>query len=466
MLLPLTLQRDKPLQRQLYTQLRALIESGVLKTGSRMPSTRDFAAQYGVSRMTAVATYDRLCVEGLLHTVPAGGTFVGVAARPGAGLAAQPAARPPQIALPTLSSDVMQADPALFPSARWRTLLRASLGQRQPSQLAQLQATLAKWLCGTRGLAVMPEQVIVVGARQRALDIVAQLLLKPGHRVAFEAPGDEVAAQLWAARGARLVGVPVDQDGIITDALPRAPVALLHLTPGCQYPTGAVLSEQRRAEVLAWAAEQHAHIVEVDRVGDMRYDHAHSPALMAQDGVGRVLHIGDFTSVLGPVVTIAYLVVPPHMAAAAEAARRTLDGAADGIELGALAEFLESNAYSRHLIGLRRVYAARRAGLVAALGGYLNDRQGFGAAAGFALPWYPQGQLGSLSLVAAAAQASDIAAMPFPELPMLGLHTSTRGVLLGFGALAEADISRRVARLAGLLRSGAAEDFGLEQAAD
>ena len=74
--------------------------------------------------------------------------------------------------------------------------------------------------------------------------------------------------------------------------------------------------------------------------------------------------------------------------------------------------------------------------------------------------------MGSLSLVAAAAQASDIAAMPFPELPMLGLHTSTRGVLLGFGALAEADISRRVARLAGLLRSGAAEDFGLEQAAD
>ena len=466
MLLPLTLQRDKPLQRQLYAQLRALIESGVLQKGSRMPSTRDFAVQYGVSRMTAVATYDRLCVEGLLHTVPAGGTFVGVAAASGIGVAVQPVAQPPQTAVPSLSSEVMRADPALFPSARWRALLRASLGGREASQRGLLQATLAKWLCGTRGLAVMPEQVIVVGARQRALDIVAHLLLKPGGRVAFEAPGDEVAARLWAARGARLVGVPVDQNGMVTDALPGAPVALLHLTPGCQYPTGAVLSDQRRAEVLAWAAAQDAYIVEVDRVGDMRYDHDHSPALMARDSGGRVLHVGDFTSVLGPVVSIAYLVVPPQMAAAAEAARRMLDGAADGIEFGALAEFLESNAYSRHLIALRRIYAARRAALVAALGRHLNDQQCFGAAAGFALPWYPQGHLGSVSLVAAAARASDIPAMPFPELPMLGISASNRMLLLGFGALAEAEISPRVARFAGLLRSGAAEDFGLAQAAD
>ena len=468
MLLPLTLQRDKPLQQQLYTQLRALIESGDLPAGSRMPSTRDFAAHHSVSRMTAVVTYDRLSVEGFLHTVPAGGTFVGTAAP--AHLPAPAVAailpEPGAVLNPILSHDIIQADPALFPAARWRSLLRAALDRRQHCERGVLQATLAKWLAGTRGLAVVPDQIIVMSARQRALDIVAHLLLTPGQAVAFEAPGDEVAAHIWAARGAHMVGVGVDAHGLMPQALPRTPVALLHLTPGCQYPTGAVLPESRRAAVLDWAEASGAHVVEVDRVGDMRYDHDHSPALMAQDRNGRVLYIGDFTSVLGPVVSMAYLVVPRHLVAAAESARRMLDGVAQDIEIGALAEFLESNAYSRHVIGLRRVYAARRASLVAALGHYLGAPQGFGAAAGFALPWPPHPNLGGIAQIAAAARLSRLPVMPFPDLPLVGENICNKLLLFGFSSLPEPEIAARVARMAARLHVPSAGDISLEQAAD
>jgi len=470
MLLPLTLQRDKPLQQQLYTQLRALIESGDLPAGSRMPSTRDFAAHYSVSRMTAVVTYDRLSVEGFLHTVPAGGTFVGAAGRPTSAAVPAAAVAPAAAVLPapnpTLSNEIIQADPALFPAARWRSLLRASLDRRQQCERGVLQATLAKWLGGTRGMAVLPDQVIVVSARQRALDIVAQLLLRPGQIVAFEAPGDEVAAHIWAARGARLQGVGVDADGLLPQALPSGPAALLHLTPGCQYPTGAILSEPRRAEVLDWAARSGAHIVEVDRVGDMRYDHDHSSALMAQDRTGCVLHIGDFTSVLGPLVSMAYLVVQPHLVAAAEMARRMLDGVAHGIEIGALAEFLESNAYSRHVIGLRRVYAARRAALVAAMGHHLGVPDHFGAAAGFALPWRPPPQLGAIAHIAAAARLSGLPVMPFPDLPLPGENACKHLLMLGFSAIPEPEITARVAQLAARLHVPAADELGLEHAAN
>ena len=445
MLLPLTLQRDKPLQQQLYTQLRALIESGDLPAGSRMPSTRDFAAHYSVSRMTAVVTYDRLSVEGFLHTVPAGGTFVGAAGRP-ANAAVAPAAAGAAVLPapnPTLSNEIIQADPALFPAARWRSLLRASLDRRQQCERGVLQATLAKWLGGTRGMAVLPDQVIVVSARQRALDIVAQLLLRPGQIVAFEAPGDEVAAHIWAARGARREGGGVDADGLLPQALPSGPAA-----------------------VLDWAARSGAQIVEVDRVGDMRYDHDHSPALMAQDRTGCVLHIGDFTSVLGPLVSMAYLVVPPHLVAAAEMARRMLDGVAHGIEIGALAEFLESNAYSRHVIGLRRVYAARRAALVAALGHHLGVPDHFGAAAGFALPWRPPPQLGAIAQIAAAARLSGLPVMPFPDLPLLGENTCKHLLMLDFSTIPEPEITARVAQMAARLHVPVADELGLEHAAN
>lgn len=469
MLLPLVLDREKPLQQQLYEQLRHLIESGALPPGARMPSTRALAEQYFVSRMTAVLTYERLMVEGLLHAVPAGGTFVGAAA------ATQPPAAParPASVPPEARGDVARPDPALFPAARWRTMLRAALDQFRPSHGEQdaidrhaLQTTLAKWLHGTRGIDVTPEQIIVLSARQRALEIIAHLLLRPGDRVAFEHPGDPIAAAMWAARGARLVPVPVDEDGLVTGKLPDGPVALVHVTPSCQYPLGAVLAPARRAALLDWSAATGAHVVEVDRAGDMRYDHEHPLSLMAEDRAGLVLHVGDIASVLGPWLATAYLVVPSALVAEAEAARRIYDDHAGGIERGVLAGFIESNAWSRHLVRVRRVYAGRRDAMRAALARHFPASAPPAVPAGFAMPWVPPAARFGLAGIVAAAQACGLPVAPLPELPVLGAEPAPRVLLMGFGHLPEEQIAPRVAALAERLARAGAADGGLENAAD
>jgi len=482
MLLPLTLDRAKPLQQQLHDQVRALIESGALPVGLRMPSTRALAEHFSVSRMTVLLTYERLTAAGLLHTTPSGGTFVGLG--PNASPAQRSGAKPPAARdAAQIVAEVGQPDPALFPSARWRVLLRAAAAQfgvarcdRQPSARAALQATLAKWLLGTRGLDVAPEQIVIVGARQRALEIVAHLLLRPGERVAFEAPGDDVAASIWAARGAHLVSVPVDRAGLITERLPSRTTALAYVTPSFQYPLGVTLAPARRQELLAWAEAGGAYIAEVDRIGDLRYDHEHPRALMGEDRHSRVLYVGDFSSVLGPWVATAYLVVPPHLVAAAESARRIFDDHEGGIELRVLAGFIESTAYPRHLLQVRRIYAGRRQALIRALRAQFGACDPLGVPGGFALAWTPAAALGSLDRIVAAADACGLPVETLPALPVSDGTPAERLLLIGFSQLTEEQIAMRVARLAALLRPRSFEsladhaalsaEFSEEQAAD
>lgn len=450
MLLPLTLDRTKPLQQQLHDQLRDLIETGGLAAGQRMPSTRALAEQYAVSRMTVVLTYERLIAAGLLHTTPSGGTFVGIG--PGAACVARPG--PAECAVREAADrdgPTGQPDPALFPTARWRALLRSAAGRFGTFGAAAglaghpaVQTTLAKWLRGARGLDAAPEQVLVLPSRQQALEIVAHLLLRPGRVVACESPGDDIAASLWAAHGARIVALPVDRDGLVTNRLPPDPEALAYVTPGYQYPLGVKLSAERRRDLIGWAQAGGGYVVEADRVGDLRYDHERPRALMGEHTGGRVLHIGDFAGVLGPWMTTAYLLVPPHLAAAAQAAARMLEARASGIELHVLAEFVENGGYARHLPRLRREYAARRDALLSALRGRFGVCEPLGAAAGFTFAWAPDPSLGPLDRIVAEAEECGLPVEWLPDAPDV--------LLVGFAHLTEEQIVQRVAGTAKRLR--------------
>ncbi len=460
MLLPLVLDRSGPLQQQLVDQLRRMIESGAIGAGERMPSTRAFAEQFAISRMTAVLVYERLTVAGLLHTVPAGGTFVGE------GPAVQrPEARGDATPLPA-ESRIDDPDPALFPASRWRALMRDAIGQfgrpvENPGATARqaLQGTLAKWLRGTRGIDVAPEQIIIVPGRQQALNILAHMLLGHGKRVAVEAPGDDRAAEIWLDHGARLVQVPIDANGLVTSRLPRTPTALLQVMPGWHYPLGATLAPERRQEVLAWATAMAAHVVEIDRVGDLRYDHHHRPTLMAEDRAGRVCHVGDFGGILRPWLSTGYLVVPPSLAERAEAARATGQGEAGGIWLGVLNEFIESDAYTRHLLRIRRIYGARREALASALQATFPGGQVIGAAAGLTLAWRPPATFADAERLATMARHCGIPAsvLSLPIASELAARVP-KTLLLGFARLPEVEAGTAVAALARFHAASAGND--------
>ncbi|HXD36758.1 MAG TPA: PLP-dependent aminotransferase family protein, partial [Rhodanobacter sp.] len=369
MLIPLKLVRDHPLQQQLYEQLQELIVAGRLLTGTRMPSTRMLAEQFSISRITVLLTYERLIAEGYLETLPAKGTFV---ARPPTSLVAGRAAAPPTYRAPerataALGIRVGQPDALLFPTGRWRALARNAV-DRLGAQLATehagdhptLRAAIAGWLSTSRGLAVTAEQIVLVNGCQQALHLCGHLLLHAGARAVVEHPCDSRAAATYAGAGAELIRIPVDANGLCTDTLPQGRVALAHVTPEHQRPLGVTLAATRRTALLAWAERAGAVVVAEDCAGELRYHGMDAPPLMSLDRTDRVIMIGGFCSSLGPWLTLGYVVVPRRLIAAAVAARRLIDDSPRWLEETALADFLLSGGYARHLHRLGKAYASRR----------------------------------------------------------------------------------------------------------
>lgn len=498
MLIPLKLVRDQQLQQQLFDQLRDLIVSDRLRPGSRMPSSRMMAEQFAISRMTVLLTYERLIAEGYLETRPAAGTFV---ARPPAkpsvsaidesalslahapanprsdglmgGTEAAMANGRPGSAVPDPEPRVGAADPSLFPARRWRSLMRQGLdrlgtqfGADCAAGSPALRDAIATWLSSSRGLAVFPDQVMLVKSRQQALHVIARLASHPCEgrratgrtagcpvrhdrfevdgpaRIVVEDPCDTAAAAVLAGEGARLVRVAVDVDGLRADDLPEADSALIHVTPEHQRPLGVIMSRARRTAVLEWACRNGALILEEDIDGELRYDNISIPSLMSLDRSERVIMLGGFGVSLGPWLDMAFLVLPRWLVQFAQTTRLLIDDSRGGLEQMALAEFLGGGGYARHLHRLSKAYASRRDALLAALRQHLGGPAPiWGQHAGLHLAWHPSPDIGSPASLAALARRQGLdAATPRDDI-----------VLLGFGALDERHLDMGVRRFADAL---------------
>ena len=460
MLVPLKLLQDKPLQQQLHDQLRQLIASGRLEPGGRMPSTRMLSDQFSVSRITVVLVYERLVAEGYLRTHPASGTFVAESGTSPAapaeaasadkvleGADGQPTERP-----------VGRPDPQLFPIGRWRAFMRraldrygSSLGTEAPGGLPALRRGIAEWLAATRGLTVSPDNIIVVGSRRRALDLAAHLLLRPSQRAMIEAPGDEAVAAAFVSAGARLLRVPVDGNGIRADRLPSCPVGLAHLTPARQRPLGVTLSPQRRQALIDWAARTGATILEEDYDGDFRYEPAAAPPLMSLPNQDRVIYAGSFAATLGPGVSLGYVVVPDRLAGAAIRTRALIDDRAGWLEEEALAEFIDSGCYARHVHRLRKIYAGRRAALLESLRQHFGPVRVEGLQSGLELAWTIPVSMGSAAELAVLACRSGIGARALARAPGIRRELSERVVLLDYAAGSERGIREAIGLMAAML---------------
>ena len=392
--LALNVAPDAPRGRGLVEALRETILSGALVEGTRLPSSRLLAAQLKVSRGTVVAAYEELVSEGYCEARVGAGTFVAIAP-PLPTRAAEPAdvtlsawARRLQRWRPTVDDrpparfdfrSGLAREP--FPlAALTRALRRAAerLGEQpnagEPAGSLRLRRALVTHLGRTRGLRADPSQVIVVAGTQQGIDLATRLLLNAGDRVCLEEPGYPRGRALAAALGAELFPVPVDDSGLVTKALPGDGARLVYVTPSHQYPTGAVLSPERRLALLDWAREHGASVLEDDYDSEFRYVGPPLPCLQGLDRAGRCLYAGSVSKLLHPALRVGYLVVPPALVPAAVEAKRALDQATTPVVQEALADLFESGEIERHLRRALRAYRRRRAHFVAAVAGGLGPR--------------------------------------------------------------------------------------------
>ncbi|WP_035856357.1 PLP-dependent aminotransferase family protein [Cryptosporangium arvum] len=372
------------LAAQIYRQVRAAVLEGRLRPGEQVPATRELAAQLGISRTTVGVAYDRLTAEGFLVGRVGAGTYVSDAplpapasARPGPPLpVAVPADSGGPGGAPRAGWDfrVGMPDPDLFPLATWRRLMSAALraavfrddAYGDPAGVPALRAAIAHHVGVARAVRAHTDDVLVTAGAQQAFDLIGRVLLAPGDRVAIEAPGYPAARALYAARGARIVDVPVDAEGLVVDALPRD-VRLVYVTPAHQYPLGVPLSLTRRAALLRWADHHDAIVVEDDYDSEFRYADRPLEPLQSLDPDGRVVYVGSFAKTLSPALRLGFLVAPRSLRPALVAARRLADRHGDPVTQHALARFLDEGRLARHVRRATRVYAARHQALTVRL---------------------------------------------------------------------------------------------------
>jgi GntR family transcriptional regulator/MocR family aminotransferase len=478
------------LQTQIFDQIRTMILNGQLRGDDPLPTTRELSVQLGVSRNTAVLAYERLIAEGYIRTKPYVGTFVSSdlpdtaflsTHGPGAiqnqrsqeaveeqELASIPL-RTHQLAKPDrrrLAADfwVGRPDTRTFPLKAWSQHIKARLksaGPRltsysDPAGLLELRQAIAKHLGPARGVIADPEQIIIVGGCQDGFNLAGRLLVKPGSTAVVESPCYQGAAYVLESMGARLHPVPVDRDGLDVTRLPKVDGALAYVTPSHQYPIGVTMSLQRRIELLAWATQHHAYIIEDDYDSDFRFVGSPLTALKGLDRNERVIYLGTFSKCMGPGLRLGYVVAPRRLVDSFRRMKMLMNNGQSWLEQAAMADFMSSGEFGRHLRRIRQLYRERRDALLNALTKHFGPCEVFGDQAGMHLVWkLPEG-LPDAAEVEARGLAAGVGVISLATGSALRFGDddgADRMLMLGFVALTEKEIEDGVARLATALRS-------------
>jgi GntR family transcriptional regulator/MocR family aminotransferase len=385
------------LRRQLEDALRVAIRSGRLVPGSALPPSRDLAEQLGVSRGVVVDSYAQLATEGYLAARRGSGTRV--AALAAEGIAPTPRqVNPPERFRYDLRPG--QADFHAFPRAGWKAaLMRAlrdlpdtRLGYANHRGIAELRNAVAGYLARVRGVVVEPEHVVVCCAASQALTVLFYALRKRGaRRVAIEDPGWRWQRYTVEHAGLEAVPVRVDGDGMVISELAAADVDAVVMTPAHHYPTGVVMTAERRGALIAWARERGALIVEDDY--DVEYRFGRDPVASLQGlAPDLVAFVGTTSKTLAPSLRLAWVVPPSHLIDDVEDVLLVTGVTPPTLDQMAMASFIEDAALERHLRSMRRRYRAKRDVLVAELGKQLPSVRVSGTAAGLhVLAWLPDG---------------------------------------------------------------------------
>ncbi|WP_456845876.1 MocR-like pyridoxine biosynthesis transcription factor PdxR [Cellulomonas sp. P5_C6] len=453
----LRLDRDAPgpLRDQLETAVREAVRDGRLAPGERLPSSRALAARLGVARGVVTECYAQLQAEGYLRSQRGAATWVadtGTVRIDGA----VSSAVPPVAWQVDLRPGIPDLDS--FPRADWGRCLRealrdapnAMLGYAGPEGVPELREVLAAYLSRVRNARARPSELVVTAGFAQGLQVVLRALMARGlTTLAVEDPGDRDSSALAAELGLVVVPVPVDDDGIDVDALAATSAGAVLVTPAHQSPTGVLLSPSRRRQLVAWARERGATVLEDDYDAEFRYGDEPVGALqgLAPD---RVVLLGSVSKSLAPALRLGWALCPPGLASEVAVLRERADRGSPVLDQLALALLVRSGRYDRHLRRMRARYTARRTVLVDALQRNAPGIEVAGLAAGFHLVVTLGGRRDEQAIVDEAAKRS------------VGLHAMAQyravssderaRLVLGFGNVRPSAVGDGIARIADLLR--------------
>ena len=402
--LEIELQSETPLLQQIYLSLRKAILLKNLAPGSRLPSTRHLADRLGVSRTSVLSAYDRLLAEGYIEGRTGSGTYVSsdvsdsiiapaVSRRPQrhvgatrrlseAGIRYRETAlnlNPPEdipFSTGCCSVDAITLEAWRRVGARrLRALDRVNLFYADPIGEPSLRVEVAQYLRAARAVRCEPEQIIIVSGAQQAIDLCSRVLLNPGDPVWVEDPGYHGARAALSGIGAKLIPVPVDASGLMVSAgiatEPNAKAA--YITPSHQYPTGVVMSMRRRLDILAWAQDRDAWIIEDDYDSEFRYVGRPLASLQGIDDGARVIYVGTLSKMLFPGARIGFAVVPHDLIDVFTGAKFATDRQPATLLQTMVTDFMRQGFLNGHIRRMRQLYREARDVVVEGITRHMGD---------------------------------------------------------------------------------------------
>ena len=464
--------RHQTLTSWLYGELRSAILDGRLAPGARLPSSRDFASQYGLSRGTVVSVLERLQDEGYVSSRVGFGTWVNrmevqqqahratatpayirridstyKRPQPWIDMAFVEGIRPFRIGVSAINE---------FPCEIWgriaanrarnfRSWLKKEADRRG---YRPLRDAIAEYLRTSRGVRCTAEQIVIVSGIQQALDLLARLLLRKGDPIWMEDPGYFGARIAFENAGAKIVAVPVNEEGLSVSAgIKICEYAKgAYVTPAHQFPLGVTMSLEQRMALLSWASRAGAFVIEDDYDSEYRFEGPPVPALQSLDNHSSVIFLGSFSKTLFPALRVGYVVLPAPLVDSFLGFRYRTDFRNSSFDQAVLCDFIADGHLARHLRRMRNLYAERLATLIEGarqhLGGLLeisSVRAGL-----YTIGYLKNGMTSRQAETLAEAQGIEVLAVDRCTLR----RPDPNALLLGFGGFNEPAIRQGLIRLA------------------
>jgi GntR family transcriptional regulator / MocR family aminotransferase len=476
----ITKKAEKPLQNQLYDQLKSAIYEGMLRRGDRLPSSREMSAELKISRNTVLQVFEQMKMEGYFESRTGAGTYISsntnnfsftkirstrpvqkqerhIANPDGLNnsfkghFTALEAIRPFQQSIPLIPE---------FPFATWARISTSIL--KKPSSLhlgyddAQgylpLRKALADHLRISRSINCEPENILIVNGSRQALHLAAEILLKQGDQCLMEDPGYPGAKSAMHRFGGQVCPVPITSDGIDLDyAIKHYPKAkLCYVTPSHQFPMGNTMPINARIKLLNWAKENQMWIIEDDYDSEFRYNGRPVPALQGLDTNGNVIYSGTFSKVLLPALRLGYMVFPSNaMARIFAVGKSVIDGQSNAFNQAIVSEFIRQGHFSRHIRRMRLLYKKAQDDLLGLIGLHLKNKlTPVPVQAGMhLLAWLPPSA--NAELVANEAQKEGLIIHPLSQYSIRCNHPN--GLTLGFSGFSYPEMETSIIKLKRLL---------------
>lgn len=367
---------------QLCSQLRALIIEGKLKSGDKLPPTRKLAEELNISRNVVIEAYEELIAEGFLESIPGSGTYVSSDINPMESLKNKEVKIFKRIKSKKEDIiDFMSGIPDLkfFPSKQWMKCLKDSLSSsynifsyNDIKGNEELREEISNYLFRIRGIEVSPEQVITVSGASQGYLLIARALTSY-EKIYIEEPTVRFIPNIFKCFEYKLKPIEVDNGGMkVEEIFPDKDKALILLTPSHQFPTGSILSIQRRQKIIDWTKKTESLIIEDDYDSEFRFKGVPIPPLWSLDDE-RVIYVGTFSKNLSPSLRLGFLIVPKKLINLFLKIKYELNIYTSSIEEKTLAFFIKNGFLERYIYKMNKLYKKKRNLLEEVLKSYFGE---------------------------------------------------------------------------------------------